>query len=402
MLTLLPTELRMLIFQYLSREELIIVALIDKSMYKEIKSLLLTKLNLSSSIQVKSLLNLINKSNGQLNSIIKSLTLNGRRINDNLSTSINCIKKQKSSNVIISEITANDLVSLLSQFTLEELHLKELSFNSLRRRQLELNSSTFALKKLTIFGRLHSNSNSINSAKEEDGFNLYTTGSILNQLPLLTHLALRNIKQMPSAFDNLPPPTFKLKSLALIGELSTANSFTSSQYKWLFHSTAWAESLKDLILEWNNNSPKILNSIRYLVIRVENFYLKSNQSRVIENFLLHFPSLLHFTFNSYVHPVDFRRLIWNLELPLLSIFDYSPNLSKTKFGLNSRDLALVLSKRDKVESLKFARNIRSITINSDEMDSSSSKLKEVCEEKGIKLNFLKAWSRDVDDWIPNL
>ncbi|KAI5477261.1 hypothetical protein MNV49_006557 [Pseudohyphozyma bogoriensis] len=202
--------------------------------------------------------------------------------------------------------------------SLEELVLKELPF-SLRRRHIQSASHLTQLRSLTVYG---AGGEVVIGGKpiRVEPFSLHTVGQLLVHVgSTLRHLALRNIVAHHTSFDGLQPhEDLQLSSLALFN----VSSLESQHLSWLLRSTAWAESLRTLAMEWDG-SARVLNPVRYVVLRVTDLYLTTRTAGIIENMALHFPSLRHFHIQS-THPIDVHRLFANLDSPIESIVDRSP------------------------------------------------------------------------------
>lgn len=195
-------------------------------------------------------------------------------------------------------VKADDLIDLCRRGRLQSLTLRALSFTALRRRQ---NLRVMHLTSLTILGP----------------FNLHSLGILLVKIPHLKHLALRKIVTTKEALHNLATPTYTLHSFALF----EAPQLSSDQLYWMLRSTEQADSLKELALEWNG-SPRILNQSRYVISSVSTLSISTITPGLVENLMLHFPSLQHLTFQS-THSVNVGRLLSNLEIPLLTLVDKS-------------------------------------------------------------------------------
>ncbi|ORY65632.1 hypothetical protein BCR35DRAFT_334610 [Leucosporidium creatinivorum] len=286
-------------------------------------------------------------------------------------------------------VTEGELVQLATALPkLQAIHLRELAFTSLRRRSLsDFTSQLSSLHTLSISGRPAA---APSSHPSDSLFNLHTVGQIVISLPQLRHLALRHIHASPTSLEGLSPyPTFTLTSFALY---STPN-LTPKHLHWLLRSTSFAESLRTLALDWDS-SPRILNPIRYSVLRVERLHLTTTTPGVVENFALHCPSLTRLTIKASV-PVDGVRLFGNLEMPLLELTDRSEG---ERNGLDRRMLSLIIAGR----SLRFARKLRRLSLAPrEESERRLEELKKACEEQRVDFDVLDASSSSATEpWIP--
>ena len=196
-------------------------------------------------------------------------------------------------------ITEEELVKLCQLSpSITALRLDQLSFTSLRRRQVSFASSLPHLTRLSIIGRLDSN---------DGGFNLTTVGQILGTLPQLLHLKLRNLRSSPQSLSGLSPPTFHLRFLTLY-----ATPFLhSSQLSWLLDSSTFAESLRtlDFFLPLDV-LPSTIHSVYWAPIRVKALYISSANAQAIESMPLHCPHLERLSFESSTR-IDARNLLKN-------------------------------------------------------------------------------------------
>jgi hypothetical protein len=324
------------------------------------------------------------KQNSSLAPMAESLTLER-----GTSTKLASASKRKAGASPVEDVvTEAELVQLATALPhLQAIHLREVAFTSLRRRSLsDFTSQLSSLHTLSIAGRPAAPS----SHPSDSLFNLHTVGQIVISLPQLRHLALRNIHASPTSLEGLSPyPTFTLTSFALY---STPN-LTPKHLHWLLRSTSFAESLRTLALDWDS-SPRILNPIRYSVLRVERLHLTTSTPGVVENFALHCPSLTRLTFKADV-PVDGVRLFGNLEMPLLELADRSEGEGN---GLDTRMLALIIAGR----SLRFARKLRQLSLAPrEESERRSEELRKACEARRIGLDVLDITSRSPSEpWIP--
>ncbi|KAM0750886.1 hypothetical protein T439DRAFT_325933 [Meredithblackwellia eburnea MCA 4105] len=272
-------------------------------------------------------------------------------------------------------VTPEDLVLLSTRVPVEALSLRELEFTSLRRRSVNFTTSLpGALLALSISGRV---------GTSEGGFNLHTVGQLLTNLPSLTHLALRNIQVVPAALEGLVPPTCQLISLALV----ETRKLEPHHLLWLLRSTALAETLINLTLSWNE-SPRILNPIRYAALKVHHLALSTTTAGVPEAMVLHFPSLRLLEIQSN-HSVDGKRLLENIEGPGL---DALVDRSVEGAGVGADELADMLRRpyTSSSVSLKGVRT-RNLTLE----------LEKVCTRRRIRVERLKPLMREVDEpYIP--
>ncbi|GAA5895675.1 uncharacterized protein JCM6883_001584 [Sporobolomyces salmoneus] len=188
------------------------------------------------------------------------------------------------------------------------LRIEEPAFSSLRRRQIGLLSNVSQLTNLSIIGRRYLDND------DSNGFNLTTIGQILQTVPQLKHLELRNIKSSKTSLVGIPPPTFKLSSLSLF----TPSFLSFSQLSWLLSSTTEAESLRTLKFYLPPNVlPFQLHSVYWAPIRVTSLYISCENPAVIESMPLHFPHLERFTFALLRRPdrnrsyIEARRIFLN-------------------------------------------------------------------------------------------
>ena len=126
-----------------------------------------------------------------------------------------------------AEITADDFVSRVNSKTEEckaqnipliTLILRELEWTTLRRRQLSSLPTT--LSTLTSFTL---------SSRPGAPFNGNTLARLISPLHRLKRLALRGIEFSKHSIDGIPPPTFELRSLALLD----APRLTKKHLRWL-------------------------------------------------------------------------------------------------------------------------------------------------------------------------
>lgn len=259
------------------------------------------------------------------------------------------------------EISPDDMVLLLGQLPhVSEVNLCEVGFGSLRRRHVNFTSTLPILTSLSISGR------------PESPFLLASVGRIISSCHQLKRLSLRHIQPHPSSFDGVPPPLFELDSFALFH----VPNLEPEQLFWLLRSTAYAESLRTLALSWDD-SPKILNSIRYVSLRVTKLALSTQTAGVVEAFVLHCPLLKTLEIYSTV-AVEPLRMFENLEGPLLAFRDKSP----IGGGVSLRVLAGIVQSR----KLKLARDLRLIEAGSwAGKNEGAEELGRICEARKVVL-----------------
>lgn len=250
-------------------------------------------------------------------------------------------RKGKCVETVEDAVTPEDVVLLATRLSIESLALRELAFQTFRRRQVNftLNLPT-ALTALSILGRV-----------ADEGFNMHTVGQIVSNLPSLTHLALRHIQAVPSALSGLVLPTCTLSSLALLD----TPCLEAAQLRWLLRSTTHAETLRHLAITWHADSPRALNPVRYAALRVSHFAVSTTTPGVPESLALHFPSLRVLQLQS-TQSIDPKRLFGNLEGPL----EYLVDRSKISAGVDPGELAMVLRRAEtvSVEGLRAVRVVR--------------------------------------------
>ncbi|GAA5844052.1 hypothetical protein JCM5353_000128 [Sporobolomyces roseus] len=196
-------------------------------------------------------------------------------------------------------ITEEELVKLCHiSSKLVELRLDQLSFTSLRRRQVSFAASLSHLTRLSIIGRRGS---------DDGGFSLTTVGQILETLPQLLHLKLRNLRSSAQSLSGLSPPTFHLRSFTLY----TPPFLSSSQLSWLLDSSTFAESLRTLDFALPLDVlPSTLHSIYWAPIRVTSIHISSDNVQAIESMPSHCPHLERLSFDSSAR-IDVRRILKN-------------------------------------------------------------------------------------------
>lgn len=378
----LPRELTQLVIDSASPASLAQLARVSPSFNTQTRRALFTSPVLSSSAAAQLFLRSL-KQDPSLAHMVETLTL--ERGNG---TKLASASKRKAGAQIEDAVTEAELVQLATALSqLRAIHLRELAFTSLRRRSLsDFTSQLSSLHTVSIAGRPPAPS----SHPSDSLFNLHTIGQIVLSLPQLRYLALRNVHASPTSLEGLSPyPVFTLTSFALY---STPN-LTSKHLHWLLRSTSFAESLRTLALDWNS-SPRILNPIRYSVLRVERLHLTTSTHGVVENFALHCPSLTRLTIEASV-PVDGARLFGNLETPLLELVDRSEGEGN---GVDTRMLALIIAGR----SLRFARKLRRLSLAPRQAkERQTDELRKACEDHRVVLVVMDTSSRsDTEPWIP--
>lgn len=203
------------------------------------------------------------------------------------------------------------MLDLLAKEHVQSIVLLMPSWQSYSRSDLGRVSNANHLRSLTI-----------RSCRGSEATTFHSIAQLLSALPALQELGLRDLALPRKSIVTLPRPIFKLDALAMIG----MDKIRSPELCWLLRSTAVAESLKRLALEWNQ-SPKALNEVRYTVLRTVEFYLWTNTERVAESFVLHFPNLQHYAVNTRV-ATNATRLVRNVDSP--SLKHLTIRLSKRK------------------------------------------------------------------------
>ncbi|GAA6050676.1 hypothetical protein JCM3770_000887 [Rhodotorula araucariae] len=184
-------------------------------------------------------------------------------------------------------VTPEQLVQLAQRIKgLVELHLLEPGFDVLRRRQVDFVSNLPHLRSLSIVGR---------TGPADRGFSLHTVGQILQGLPNLADLALRNLYCYPTALAGLSPPASKLASFALFD----TPFITSGQLHWLVKSSIYADSLRSLSFDVPPHMPPShLASVKWAATPVTHLAVSSSRAKVVEGLPQHFPSLRQYAFRS--------------------------------------------------------------------------------------------------------
>ncbi|GAA6058996.1 hypothetical protein JCM10212_001706 [Sporobolomyces blumeae] len=185
-------------------------------------------------------------------------------------------------------VTADDLVKLCSLDSgIVELHLREVAFSTLRRRQVGFASSLGNLRSLSISGRVDG---------DEGGFHLHTVGQIVGAIPTLRHLALRHVRVAPSSLAGLAPPLLlRLTSFAL----HSTPVPSPAQLSWLLDASTRAESLRSLAFDLRDGTrPSQLYPVFWSTLTVRTLSLTSDLEGSIESMPSHFPSLERYEFRS--------------------------------------------------------------------------------------------------------
>lgn len=384
----LPRELAQMVVDSTPPSSLAQLALVSPALHAQTRRALFTSPCLNSSAAAQLFLRSL-KQDPTLAQMAESLTL--ERGSSTKPSSASKRRGAREVEEVEDAVTDVELVQLATALTqLKSIHLREVGFTSLRRRSLsDFTSQLSSLHTLSIAGRPAAPS----SHPSDSLFNLHTVGQIVVSLPQLRHLALRHIHASPNSLEGLSPyPTYTLTSFALY---STPN-LNPKHLHWLLRSTSFAESLRTLALDWNssNSSPRIFNPIRYSVLRVERLHLTTSTPGVVENFVLHCPSLTRLTISASV-PVDGARLFGNLEMPLLELADRSAGEGN---GLDTRLLALIIAGR----SLRFARKLRRLSLAPRvESQRRFEELREACAERRVDLDVLNvSLSSTTEPWIP--
>lgn len=212
----------------------------------------------------------------------------------------------------------------------------------LQRRHLTFTVFCPNLTSLSIFGGSGKEASPTRPKRRGgDGgrFSLDAVGRIVAALPLLKHLALRRIAVYPTSLSGIPmPQQLQLASFALFD----TPGLHPRQLRWLLRSTSHAETLRTLAMNWDE-SARILNPVRYVVLRLETLFLTTSTSGVVESLVPHCASLKHLHFQSSA-PVDLFRLFSHFDTSLLTITDRSPSSGR---GTLSDIVSIVLDSTKK-------------------------------------------------------
>jgi hypothetical protein len=289
------------------------------------------------------------------------------------------VGRQKVTREVEDSVTAEELVALCQTYAgVVQLRLEEPAFTSLRRRQINFAASLSKLTILSIIGRLWSS-----EAPDDAGFNLTTVGQVLNTVPQLKHLELRNLRSSRTSLSGIPPPSFTLTSFSLF----TTPFLTSSQLSWLLSSSTQAESLRTI--DFNLPStvyPYQLHSIYWAPIRVTTLSIECENPRVIEYMPLHCPHLERIEFklvsrrDKETESIDARLLLKN-AIQYRRLQEIRDQTSQGGMDLRSLAEGLLLY-RKKV-------SIRRISIWAEKRrEDGFRELEEVCKVLGIGLEVL--------------
>lgn len=230
----------------------------------------------------------------------------------------------------------------------------------------------------------------------------------MSSLPSLKHLALRtplydfrvlptnfatltgHIHAHPDALTNLPYAPFALTSFALF----SVPSLLPRHLHWLLRTTSHSESLRSLALDWHGASPRILNPIRYVVLRLETLAITSSEPGVIESIVLHCPLLKRLEMKAMVG-VDAVRLFANLEAPLKELVDRS---TMDGAGLDERLLAFIIEGGE----MKFARGLERVELAVEKRSKTALKaLRQACETRGVVVAEVVPEEGDMGIWVPS-
>ncbi|GAA5998438.1 uncharacterized protein JCM10292_002695 [Rhodotorula paludigena] len=283
-------------------------------------------------------------------------------------------------------VTEDELVQLAKILPrLVELHLVEPAFDSLRRRQLGFTSSLADLRTLTIVGR---------AGHGYTGFNLATVGQILQNLPELRHLALRNLQAHASALQGLAPPACKLAAFGLFD----TPDISSAQLYWLLRSSIYADSLRSLAFDIPPDMrPSRLHAVLWAASPVKTLFISSSNSRALSDLPRHFPSLRHYAFRSTGSvAVDPYRVL--ASCAVYSVVEVVEDRSTEQRGATSLNWA---------EALLLARQtqpglarLRRLALSTERRhDVGFGVLEEVCGLLGVQLVLYEPETGDAP-WIP--
>lgn len=377
-----PVELAQLVVEYAPPATLTRLALVSPLLRAQSRRALYANITLNSSAAVQLLLRSL-RQYPSLSAVVKQLTLE----RGNAGKLASAGKRKAAPRWIENAITEGELVQLVAMLpALQELHLRELAFVSLRRRSLgDLTSHLGALHTLSIAGRPP-----LSSAHASDTlFNLHTVGQIVVSLPQLRHLSLRHIHASPTSLQGLTFPTFALTSFALF----STPDLIPHHLHWLLRATSHAETMRTLALDWDQ-SPRILNPIRYAALRVEQLALTTSTPGVVEAFVLHCPSLKQLTLRASV-PVNAARLLGNLEERLSELVDKSEGPG---CGVDARMLGLIIAGG----CLKQGRKLRRLSIVGKKAEENRrAELVKACAERQVIVTVEQSAAVVGDDpWIP--
>lgn len=369
---MLPAEVIHAILYYVPPGFVPSLALVSRPWQLETRRFLLTNCAVTSATQARLLLRTLQDD--------PSLRISCRAITLSRGSTWKEVLGAKRGQVVRIEdaVEPDDLVLLAGALPeVEELHLRELSFSSLRRRHVQFASPLARLSALSISGSPGAGS-----------FNLVTVGQIVTSLPQLKYLALRHIHVHSSALEGISPPTFQLHSFALF---STPH-LEPRHFRWLLRTTSHAESLRHLALEWNE-SPRIINPVRYVVLRVTKLSLSTRIPGTAEAFVMHCPSLRDLTIKTTCL-VDVR-VFSNLETPLRSFVDRSPPGGGVPLSLLER---VVRTRRP-----RFAQEVSRVVVaaRKDDDEAVLEKLRSACAAERVAFAMTASEAESSEDvWIP--
>ena len=367
----MPSEVLQLIFSYVHPGSVPSLALISRSWHLEARRHLLSHCAITSSSQARLLLQTL-RDNPDLRDACRALTLSKGSV-----TKVVPGAKRGQMVRVEDAVEPDDLVLLVGALPgMQELHLRELAFATLRRRHVQFASALSHLHTLSICGSPGSGS-----------FNLVTVGQVISSLPQLKHLALRHIHVHPSALEGISPPTFQLQSFALF----STRYLEPRHFRWLLRTTSHAESLRHLALDWND-SPRKINPVRYVVLRLTKLSLSTRIPGTVEAFVMHCPSLRDLTIKSS-YPVDVR-VFSNLETPLWSFVDRSSPGGGVSLSLLER---VVRTRRP-----PFTRELSKVVVMAwkDDEEAALEKLRLACLAKGVAFAVATEAEDSEVVWIP--
>ncbi|GAA5986127.1 hypothetical protein JCM11641_004718 [Rhodosporidiobolus odoratus] len=264
-------------------------------------------------------------------------------------------------------ITEDQLVTLCQKMVnLVELQLRELTFATLRRRQLGGFSHLNHLRTLSISGR------------PANPFSLHTVGQLLNTLPHLQHLALRRLRCDRSALDGLPAPALSLASFALF----SSPDISSRQLAWLLHSSTNAESLSSVAFDvLPKIRPSLFHPVKWAPVRTTRLFCASEQPGVVEFLPLHCTSVRVLAFDART-AVSASALLQSCEVfdTVREISDFS----QTGAGFVVCDLSEALF----LKAMQGRVKVRKITLAKKKRGEASARaLGTICRALGIDLCY---------------
>ncbi|BGP25864.1 hypothetical protein JCM10295v2_004804 [Rhodotorula toruloides] len=268
-----------------------------------------------------------------------------------------------------------DLLRLCSVCTgINELHLEETAFTTLKRRQVGFASNLSSLRILSIAG-------------SGAGFNLHTVALILQDLPRLEDVALKRIQAFPAALKALPPPTCRLRRFAL----HESPSVSPKQLEWLLAAAIEVDSLRNLAFDIADIPPSRLGGLRWAATPVRSLRLTSSELHAVEKLAAHFPSLSTYTFATSGHP-DVLTLLSSCGKS--ASFQQLVDRSVGDNGLQLLELAsalLYLRRRGRLASLR-----RVVLPSHRRLDRAFRVLAEVCMRLGIVCDAMVVQPASID------